>query len=38
VHRAVVGFAVAHKWPFAWFAYEPNALYDVALRRPLATT
>lgn len=38
VHRAVVEFAVAHRWPFAWFAYEAHALYDVALRRPLAGT
>jgi Methyltransferase domain len=34
VHRAVVDFAVARGWKFAWFAYEPSALYDVALRRP----
>ena len=34
VHRAVVDFAVKHNWTFAWFAYEPSALYDVALRRP----
>jgi predicted O-methyltransferase YrrM len=34
VHRAVVDFAVARQWPFAWLAYEPSALYDVALRRP----
>jgi predicted O-methyltransferase YrrM len=34
VHRAVVEFATARRWPFAWFAYEPSALYDVALRRP----
>jgi hypothetical protein len=34
VHRAVVEFAVDHRWPFAWFAYDPCALYDVALRRP----
>jgi hypothetical protein len=34
VHRAVVDFAVSRAWAFAWFAYEPNALYDVALRRP----
>lgn len=34
VHRAVVDFAVARRWPFAWFAYDPNALYDVALQRP----
>lgn len=34
VHRAVVDFAVAQRWPFAWLAYQPSALYDVALRRP----
>jgi hypothetical protein len=34
VHRAVVDFAIARGWPFAWFAYDPMALYDVALRRP----
>jgi hypothetical protein len=36
VHRAVIDFAVARGWPFAWFAYHPMALYDVALRRPHA--
>jgi hypothetical protein len=34
VHRAVVEFAVTRGWRFVWFAYEPNALYDVALQRP----
>ena len=34
VHRAVVEFAVTRGWPFVWLAYEPNALYDVALQRP----
>ncbi len=34
VHRAVVEFAVERKWPLIWLAYEPNALYDVALKRP----
>jgi hypothetical protein len=34
VHRAVVDFAVAQHWTFAWLAYQPSALYDVALRRP----
>lgn len=34
VHRAVVEFAVERQWPLAWLAYEPHALYDVALRRP----
>jgi predicted O-methyltransferase YrrM len=36
VHRAVVDFAVAQRWAFAWLAYQPSALYDVALRRPEA--
>jgi predicted O-methyltransferase YrrM len=36
VHRAVVDFALDRRWPFAWFAYDPMALYDVALRRPAA--
>src|SRR5262249_9794096 len=35
VHRAVVAFAIAHNWPFRWWAYEGNGLYDVALERPL---
>ncbi len=35
VHRAVIEFATQERWPFVWFAYEPNGLYDVALRRPL---
>jgi len=35
VHRAVVEFAVTRLWPFAWFAYQESALYDVALRRPM---
>ena len=34
VHRAVTQFAVDNDWPFAWWAYERNGLYDVALRRP----
>ena len=36
VHRAVVDFAVKSGWKFAWLAYEPTALYDVALQRPLS--
>lgn len=36
VHRAVVNFATSHAWPLAWIAYDPNALYDVALKRPPA--
>src|SRR5436190_9845024 len=35
VHRAVVEFAVTRGWKFVWWAYEPNALYDVALQRPI---
>jgi len=35
VHRAVVEFAIAKDWPFAWFAYDGDGLYDVALRRPI---
>ena len=34
VHRAVVEFATTNWWSFAWFAYQKNALYDVALRCP----
>jgi SAM-dependent methyltransferase len=34
VHRAVVEFAVSRQWPFVWWAFQPNGLYDVALRRP----
>ena len=34
VQRAVVEFAVIRGWKFVWWAYEPNALYDVALQRP----
>jgi SAM-dependent methyltransferase len=36
VHRAVVEFANSNEWTFAWLAYQKNALYDVALRRPAA--
>jgi predicted O-methyltransferase YrrM len=34
VHRAVVEFATERRWPFVWWAYQPSALYDVALQRP----
>lgn len=34
VHRAAVDFALKHRWPLRWFAYERSALYDVALQRP----
>jgi SAM-dependent methyltransferase len=32
VHRAVVEFALAQRWPMAFFAFNGAALYDVALR------
>jgi len=35
VHRAVTEFAVTRGWRFAWWAYEPHGLYDVALKRPM---
>ncbi len=34
VHTAVIEFATRRRWPIAWMAYAPNALYDIALRRP----
>jgi len=34
VHRAVVDFAIERTWPFAFFAFSADALYDVALQRP----
>jgi len=34
VHRAVSEFAVNMKWPLAFLAFQPNGLYDVALRKP----
>ena len=34
VHRAVADFARESRWPIAWLAYQPAALYDVALRKP----
>ena len=34
VQRAAAEFAVREGWPLSHFAYEPNGLYDVALRRP----
>ena len=34
VHRAVVDFAIKRRWTFTFFAYDPQALYDVALQRP----
>ncbi|MBE7197983.1 MAG: class I SAM-dependent methyltransferase [Parafilimonas terrae] len=35
VHRAVVDFAIAARWPLRFFAYQPSALYDVALQKPV---
>jgi hypothetical protein len=35
VHRAVTEFAASRRWKFAWWAYEPHGLYDVALQRPV---
>ena len=34
VHRAVIDFALRHRWPFVRWAYHPQGLYDVALQRP----
>lgn len=34
VHRAVTEFAIAEQWPLALFAFSPDALYDVMLRKP----
>jgi SAM-dependent methyltransferase len=34
VHRAVIEFAIAQRWPMAFFAFNPVALYDVALQKP----
>ena len=33
VHRAATDFALEKRWPMAFFALDPNALYDVAFRR-----
>jgi Methyltransferase domain len=33
VHRAVTAFALEQRWPFAFLALNPVALYDVALRK-----
>ncbi len=35
VHRAVVDFALENKWEMRFFAFQSNALYDVALQKPL---
>ena len=34
VHRAAVDFANETNWPIVCFAYDTNALYDIALQRP----
>ena len=34
VHRAVSDFMRQEKWPMCLFAFDTNALYDVALRKP----
>ena len=34
VHRAVVDFALENGWQFRFFAFQSNALYDVALQKP----
>ncbi len=37
VHRAVVEFALAERWPMRYFAFNSAALYDVALcKAPVA--
>ncbi len=36
VQRAAAEFAVTHRWPMAFFCYQPAGLYDVAFRRPAA--
>jgi SAM-dependent methyltransferase len=33
VHRAVIEFAIAHRWPMAYFALNRAALYDVAFSK-----
>lgn len=34
VHRAVCEFSATQNWPFAYFCFNTQGLYDVALRRP----
>jgi hypothetical protein len=34
VHNAVVDFTIEHRWPIRYFAFEGNALYDIALQKP----
>lgn len=35
VHRAVTKFARDYRWPFAFWAYQVDGLYDVALKKPV---
>lgn len=35
VQRAVADFVVANRWSVVWLAYHVNALYDIAVKRPL---
>jgi hypothetical protein len=35
VQRAVTDFANENSWTFAFFAFEPHGLYDVALQKPV---
>ena len=37
VQRAVADFVVSNRWPIVWLAYNVNALYDIALKRPAAS-
>ena len=34
VHRAVSDFVREERWPVTLFAFNPSALYDIALQRP----
>lgn len=34
VHRAVVEFMLENKWQMRFFAFDSNALYDVAIQKP----
>lgn len=34
VHRAATDFALAQRWPMAFFCFQHNGLYDVAFRKP----
>lgn len=38
VHKAVCEFVRDHQWPVVYWAFNGDALYDVALRRPDAAT